>query len=868
MSVRKQKTGTGKLKRRAKKAPAATNGMPLFIKVDKSTSTQRLRSFIRQVMDDSGLVFHQKNELLDETIKKIRGQKSNTLTAQIVMAHLAIEEHRIDRPLTPDGLPMPEFNANARVVLNKRYLVKNARGQPIEQPWEMLKRVAWSVAKAERKFNDDAAVDKLAKQFHNAMACLDFLPNSPTLMNAGRELEQLSACFVLPIDDSMESIFQAIKHTALIHKSGGGTGFSFSRLRPTNDIVKSTKGVSSGPISFMTVFDAATDTIKQGGTRRGANMGILRVDHPDIYDFITCKQNLNKLNNFNISVAVTDDFMKAVDKDREYSLVNPRTGEKQGKLKARKIHDLIVQQAWAHAEPGMIFIDRINRDNPTPELGEIEATNPCGEQPLLPYESCNLASINLARMIQEKQVDWEKLRKTVRLVVRFLDDVIEINKYPLPEIREKSMGNRKIGLGIMGFAELLIALDVAYDSEQGIQHGKRIMEFIQREAHQASCDLAAERGPFPNIGKSIYRNEPKKKQPRNATVTTIAPTGSLSILAGTSSGIEPIFGISFVRRVLDQTELVEVNPLFEQAAKEEKCFSQKLMRKIAKTGSVRDLADVPERLRKIFATAHDIAPEWHVRMQAAFQEHTDNAVSKTVNFPADATPEQVDQVFRLAHELGCKGITIYRYGTREPVLDLKKKVVKPLFQTGKLIDEKSLYNQVRPRRRPQKLRGSTELMLTGCGKLYITVNRDNVGICELFSRVGRTGGCPSQSEAIGRLVSLAIRSGVALDEIIHQLNGIPCHSAIRRNELIKGKQKAVSCPAAISLALTRSAEKLKQEITDQSGGDAPDEQQRATIIHQEEAYWLDQGLCPDCHTPIEREGGCAVCRSCGFSKCS
>ncbi|MEM2105458.1 MAG: vitamin B12-dependent ribonucleotide reductase [Candidatus Bathyarchaeia archaeon] len=558
------------------------------------------------------------------------------------------------------GIPEPKLTVNALEVLNRRYLLKDETERIVETPSQMFARVAKAIAKVDKKYGENP--EESEKIFYEMMARLEFIPNSPTLFNAGTELGQLSACFVLPVEDSLESIFTAVKNMALIEKSGGGVGFDFSKLRPNGDIVRSTKGVASGPVSFMRVFDTATEVIKAGGKRRGAMMGILRVDHPDIVEFITSKQKPGFLSNFNISVAVTDEFMSSVENNEEYWLVNPRNSGKVKRLKAKSIWNLMAESAWASGDPGVIFIDEINRHNPTPEVGKIEATNPCGEQPLLPYESCNLGSINLSRMVVDDKVDWDKLRETVRNAVHFLDNVIDANRYPLKEIEAITRANRKIGLGVMGFADMLIKLGVRYDSEEALQLAEKLMKFVDEEAHKKSMEIAEERGSFPNFEKSIWKD--KYKAMRNATVTTIAPTGSISIIAGCSSGIEPIFAISFIRNVLGGTRLFETNPLFELVAKERGFYSAKILEEIAKTGSVQKIDIVPEDVKRIFVTALDIAPEWHVRMQAAFQKYTDNAVSKTVNMPTNATVDDVKRVYELAWRLKCKGITVFRYGSK------------------------------------------------------------------------------------------------------------------------------------------------------------------------------------------------------------
>jgi len=1020
----------------------------------------------------------------------------------------------------------PQITANAKVVLERRYLKKDDEGKPVETPRGLFERVARGIAAAERNYKkSDAEVEKVAEKFYEMMARLEFMPNSPTLMNAGRELGQLSACFVLPIGDSMEDIFDAIKYTALIHKclvpetlvmtdlgckmlgsiesgewiethegmdlvdskhsngtqevftviteegnritgtalhkilamtddgnmtwkkigqlrggnrlvmklggwlggslgtpdhelmefaesgaderiiradegalceflrrafsdhgwvspegvvsvdcdsdrlasdiqtmlfylgvptmkqgstltictrsgfevfrekvgfdslvlmrrlleadiekmsaelesramlheepdeegcyfvtvrevvpsgrkevvdltiprrhaylangfvshnSGGGTGFSFSRLRPANDTVKSTAGVSSGPISFMEVFNAATETIKQGGTRRGANMGILRVDHPDILEFITCKKESTRLTNFNISVALTDKFMKALEVDGEYELISPRSKQPVKKLKARNVFDMIVNMAWRNGEPGIIFLDRINRDNPTPKVGEIESTNPCGEQPLLPYESCNLGSINLAKMLTSKggrpALDYDRLGDTVRWSVRFLDNVIEVNRYPLKQIEDMTRANRKIGLGIMGFADMLLRLGIPYDTEEALQLGRDIMKFVDDEGHKASVALAEERGSFPNFQEStLAKRFPRM---RNATVTTIAPTGTISIISAVSSGIEPIFAVAYVRNVMDKDILPEVNPIFEEVARERAFYTPDLMKEIAAKGTLKDVPVVPEDVRRLFVTALDIAPEWHIRMQAAFQDHTDNAVSKTVNFPGDATPKDVETVYIAAYKLGCKGVTVYRYGSREDqVLSVGAEVAKK-EQTAAEEEASKL-----PRARPYVTRGSTQRIETGCGHLYVTINEDEKGLCEVFTQMGKSGGCTaSQAEAIGRLMSLALRSGIEPDAIVKQLKGIRCPSP-----LWQPGGMVLSCSDAVAKALERFTK--DRGVAEQTAPEAA----AAPVAAVEKQNYVDKGdvcpECPECGSMVEYVEGCVVCRTCGFSKC-
>jgi len=758
--------------------------------------------------------------------------------------HAEEEKTKMKRTVTarPKKQPSPQvkLSENALHVLQKRYLKKDKEGKVIETPEEMFQRVAQAIASAELIYHPKANVKTGEDKFYQLMSNLEFLPNSPTLMNAGRELGQLSACFVLPIEDSMESIFESVKNTALIHKSGGGTGFSFSRLRPEKDRVGSTGGVASGPVSFIRAFDTATDVIKQGGMRRGANMGILNVDHPDILKFITAKEDPAALNNFNISVAVNTEFMKAVKAGADFNLINPRTKEVEGKLNAKEVFDKIVEMAWKTGDPGIVFIDRINKDNPTPHLGKIESTNPCGEQPLLPYESCNLGSINLAKMLRRKngavEIDYAKLAATIKTAVRFLDNVIDVNKFPIPQIEEMTKKTRKIGLGVMGFADMLIQLGIPYNSAEALKLAEDLMAKIQHEATKASVELGKERGGFPAFEGSVY-DVPGGLRVRNATRTTIAPTGTLSMIAGCSSGIEPLFALSYTKNVLDGARLVEVNPYFEEAARSRSFYSQELMQKLADGVHLSKIEGIPNDVKRIFVTAHEITPEWHVRMQAAFQKSTNNAVSKTVNFPHEATREDVAKVYLLAYEEGLKGITIYRDRSRE----------MQVLTTGKKEVEKAESSKLTPRKRAKITTGITERVTTGCGYIYVTVNSDEHGICEVFSHLGKTGGCASaQLEATCRLISLALRSGVDLTSVVRQLRGIRCPSIAWE----EGKS-ILSCADAI-------ASVLEKHISGYDGKPRPEDYGLAKNL---------AGQCPECSNMLIYQEGCFICPACGYTKC-
>jgi ribonucleoside-diphosphate reductase alpha chain len=806
--------------------------------------------------------------------------------------------------------PTPELTENSRVVLKRRYLSKDREGNILEDPEGMFRRVAHNLSQADLGYGaTEAQRQATEEEFYQVMLRLEFLPNSPTLMNAGRELQQLSACFVLPVEDSLEAIFTKVKQTALIHKSGGGTGFSFSRLRPEGDVVGSTGGIASGPVSFIRAFDTATDVVKQGGTRRGANMGILDVTHPDILKFIRSKEDGQNLLNFNISVAVTEEFMERVERGQDYDLVNPRTRQVTGQLNAREVFDQMTEMAWLTGDPGIVFLDRINRDNPNPQLGSIESTNPCGEQPLLPYESCNLGSLNLARMVrypdsvgvgvapstplracpepvEGASIDWERLAPVVRTAVHLLDNVIDMNRYPIPEIEEMSKKTRRIGLGVMGFADLLVQLGIGYDSPEALEVAEEVMRRIQQEAQRASSELAQQRGVFPAWAGSIY-NRPGSpdgiRAMRNSAPTTIAPTGTISIIAGASSGIEPLFALSYVRNVMDNTRLVEGNPYFEAVARQEGFYSPELMEKLSEKGSLETM-DVPQWVKEVFRTSHDITPEWHVRMQAAFQRYTENSVSKTINFPHHATVADVAEAYMLAYTTGCKGITVYRDGSKDGQVLSTGETAKHVPSTGSGQALNGVEGQVAaldsahgdpdrdrghrtPRQRPRTTQGVTERVRTGHGNMYVTINFDESGKAfEVFGTLGKAGGCDSaQLEAISRLVSLALRSGIDPTQIVDQLRGITCCPAWDSGTLVR------SSPDAVALAL----EHQLTEAADPSmeGPAAPAAQAvQLKLSTQPNSNGSPKGLyqgrrCPDCNTPVIYQEGCLMCVSCGWNKC-
>ncbi len=829
------------------------------------------------------------------------------------------------------------LSPNAITVLEKRYLVKDDRGKPVEQPEDLFWRVARTIAEADRKYGaSDGAVDEVAQAFFGLMAQRYFMPNSPTLMNAGRPLGQLSACFVLPVDDALSNgrsgIYDTLRAMALVHQSGGGTGFSFSRLRPKNDIVRSTMGVASGPVSFMSLFDASTDVVKQGGTRRGANMGILRVDHPDIMEFITCKDDITKVTNFNISVAVTDAFMAAVEADTEYDLLHPKTRAVTGRLRAREVWSRIIHGAWKTGEPGVFFIDRANYYNPVPHLGEYEATNPCGEQPLLPYDVCNLGSINLGAFVRDGAIDWDGLRRVVHLTTHFLENVIDANQYPLPEITDLAQRIRRIGLGVMGLADLFIKLGVPYDSDEAVDLGRRLQKFVDDEAKVESERLAGIRGPFPEWERSIWGPdatcargpEGERIRPmlrlRNCNVTTVAPTGTISIIAGCSSGIEPLFAVAFMRNQAGVL-MPDVNEDFLAIAKREGWHSEDLMKRIAESGHI-GFPEVPEKWQRVFVTANHIKPEWHIRMQAAFQEYNDSAISKTCNFAHDATEAYVEEIYRLAYRLDCKGVTVYRDGSRdmqvlstgstarkvqeqattsgkaEARADLATSVVAggeasraaeaelrgelaeanaELTRLKKIVHdlEAENLNRRQKRSRPEMLRGTTRRVDTPLGTLYVNITEDDKGQpFEVFMSLGKAGGAlMADVEAIGRLISLALRSGIPMKEIHRQLRGISSDRVIGL-----GANKVLSVPDAVGIAIERWMQEkqgVQQELLPGTGttGEHPAAPVVQTVTQGQEQMIFGgmqqtlSGACPDCGSQLEYAEGCVKCHVCGFSEC-
>ena len=830
---------------------------------------------------------------------------------------------------TPRG--QIELSSNARTVLEKRYLIRDEQGLPAETPEDMFWRVARTIAEPDRAYGaSEGAVEELAEAFYGVMARRQFMPNSPTLMNAGRPLGQLSACFVLPVEDALSNgrsgIYDTLRSMALVHQSGGGTGFSFSQLRPKNDIVRSTMGVASGPISFMSLFDASTDVVKQGGTRRGANMGILRVDHPDVLDFIACKDDTTKITNFNISVAVTDAFMQALERDEEYDLLHPKSRQAVGRLRARAVWEKIIHGAWKTGEPGVFFIDRANYYNPVPHLGLYEATNPCGEQPLLPYDVCNLGSINLGVFVKDGGLDWDQLRQVVHLTTHFLENVIDANHYPLAEITDLAQRIRRIGLGVMGLADVFVKLGVPYDSEEAVMLGRRIQQFVDEESKVESERLAGLRGPFPEWDKSIWgpdatcardgqgrRIRPMRRL-RNCNVTTVAPTGTISIIAECSSGIEPLFAVAFMRNQAGVL-MPDVNGEFVAIAKSEGWYSEELMRRIAEAGHIR-IDEVPSRWQRVFVTANEIKPEWHIRMQAAFQEYNDSAISKTCNFAHNATEEYVEEIYRLAYRLGCKGVTVYRDGSRDMQVlstgSTAKKVAEQATASGqstarsdlaamttaegetvsvptadlhgelaelqaenerlrKVVHELESENLQRrqKRSRPELLKGAVRRVETPLGTMYVTITEDEKGQpFEVFMSLGKAGGAlMADVEAMGRLISLALRSGIPMKEIHRQLRGISSDRVIGL-----GASKVMSVPDAVGIAIERymqDKQGIQQDLLQPSA--APAVQQVVTQgAEQVKLGGMQEtmlGACPDCGSQLEFAEGCAKCHVCGYSEC-
>ncbi len=834
--------------------------------------------------------------------------------------------------ILPDDLPPADLSDNARIVLARRYLMKDDKGRPVEEPEQMFWRVARIIAEEDAKFGaSEGGVDALAREFFRLMTKRLFEPNSPTLMNAGRPLGQLSACFVLPVEDALSNgkngIYDTLTAMALVHQSGGGTGFAFSRLRPANDVVKSTMGVASGPVSFMRLYDSSTEVVKQGGTRRGANMGILRVDHPDIREFVTCKLDVTQITNFNISVGVTDAFMEAVKAGEKYNLISPRSGAVIGEEDAREIFDLMVHGAWATGEPGVFFIDKANQYNPVPHLGSYEATNPCGEQPLLPYDVCNLGSINVGLFFNEdapedapwdEKIDWDALRQTIHLSTHFLDNVIDANNYPLPEITDLAQRIRRVGLGLMGYADLLVRVGVPYNSDEAIAVARHLMFFIDEESKRASEKLAEIRGVFPEWERSIWgpdetcardsngeRIRPMRKL-RNCNVTTVAPTGTISIFADCSGGIEPLFAVAFLRNQAGVL-MPDVNKDFVAIAQKQGWYSDDLMERIATEGNIH-FDEVPAEVRRVFVTAHDVVPEWHIRTQAAFQEFVDSAISKTCNFAREATEDDVREIYIKAYDLNCKGVTTYRDASRpQQVLSTGKTAqevsgkepnVKVSDIEAQLADErerrhrlehyveelKVQLNEVEAarqrrhkRQRPATLRGMTRRMPSPLGDLYVTVNEDDQGKAfEVFATLGKAGGAAmADVEAIGRLISLALRSGIPIAEVIQQMRGISCDRAVGL-----GPNKVLSVPDAIAQALGRhEQEKLgvQQELLPVAQHPLPIAP--AHIVAQSEAAHQAQmdfnynpsesfiGTCPECSSDLQYSEGCVKCLSCGYSEC-
>ncbi len=849
----------------------------------------------------------------------------------------------------PSDLPAANLTENARTVLARRYLKKDESGTPVETAETMFWRVARVVAEEDRRFGaSDAAVEELARQFYALMTTGQFEPNSPTLMNAGRPLGQLSACFVLPVEDALSNgkngIYDTLKAMALVHQSGGGTGFSFSRLRPAGDTVRSTMGVASGPVSFMRLYDASTEVVKQGGTRRGANMGILRVDHPDIRDFITCKNDTSQVTNFNISVAITDAFMEAVREGSSYDLHSPRSGEVVGQDDAREVFELIVRGAWKTGEPGVFFVDRANAYNPVPHLFSYEATNPCGEQPLGPYDVCNLGSVNVGAFVKpqlspsgpaEERIDWEGLRRAVHLGVHFLDNVIDANHYPLPDITELAQRIRRIGLGIMGWADMLVRLRVPYASEEAVDLGRSVMAFVDEEARRASEQLAKVRGVFPEWPDSIWGPDQtcathpdgsrvrSLRRLRNSNLTTVAPTGTISIIAGCSGGIEPLFAVAFMRNQAG-TLMPDVNPDFVGIAESQGWYSEELMERIAQEGHIH-FDEVPEDVQRVFVTAHDIAPEWHVRMQAAFQEHVDSAISKTTNFAHEATTDDVRRIYELAFEAGCKGVTVYRDGSRpfqvlstgktgstdeaeseqaEPAVSVEagettralREQLVALRQNNALLEQQvadgreerhKLRVQLEQwerasdehdqsaralrhkRQRPSMLRGRTVKMNSPLGDLYVTINEDEAGRpFEVFCTLGKAGGAAmADSEATGRLISLALRSGIPITAVKDQLRGISCDRAVG-----VGPNKVLSAPDAIAQAIEQylvEKEGVQEELPMPTATAAVEGPAAAVrIAYADQGGQTFMGSCPECGAgQLAFEEGCMKCHVCGYSEC-